>query len=94
MVLSYIAFDGIIDYKTLPFKWAWQTEYRSLKRSRRGLPISPDLSVAPLDQSLIFTARSSYASAVLGIINMFVCPTVRPSHACFVTKRKNTLPIF
>jgi len=36
----------------------------------------------------IFTARSSYASAVLGIVSLSVCLSVRPSvcHACFVTK--------
>ena len=32
-----------------------------------------------------FTARNSYASAVLGIVILSVCP----SHVCFVTKRKN-----
>jgi len=45
----------------------------------------------------IFTARSSYASAVLGIIilsvRLSVCLSVCLSHACFVTKRKNILPI-
>ena len=52
--------------------------------------------------SVMITARSSYASAVLGIVILSVrpslCPSVRPSirpsHACFVTKRKNILPIF
>jgi len=41
----------------------------------------------------IFTARSSYASAVLGIVILSVRLSVRltvcPAHACFVTKRKN-----
>jgi len=45
----------------------------------------------------VFTARSIYASAVLEIVilsirlsvYLSVCPSVRPSHACFVTKRKN-----
>jgi len=32
----------------------------------------------------IFTARSSYAMAVLGIVILSVCP----SNTCFVTKRK------
>jgi len=44
--------------------------------------------------SIVFTARSSYASAVLVIVILFVCPSVRPSHACFVMKPKNLLPIF
>ena len=38
----------------------------------------------------IFTARRSYASAVFGIVILFV----RLSHACFVTKRWNILSIF
>jgi len=45
-----------------------------------------------------FTARSSYASAVLKIVILSVRPSVRPSvclsHSCFVTKQKNILPIF
>ena len=38
--------------------------------------------------SLIFSARRSYACAVLGIVILSVRPSVCPSHACFVTKRK------
>jgi len=33
--------------------------------------------------------RLIYASAVLGIVILSVRPSVCPSHACFVTKRKN-----
>jgi len=33
-------------------------------------------------------------SAVLEIVILSVRPSVRPSHAYFVTKRKNILPIF
>jgi len=52
-----------------------------------------------LNYLIIFiTARSSYASAVLGIVMLSVCPPVRLSvclsHGCFVTKWKNILPIF
>jgi len=36
----------------------------------------------------VFTARLSYASAVLGIVILSACLSVCPSHACFVTKRK------
>jgi len=47
---------------------------------------------------MIFTARSSYASSVLGIVILSACPSVRLSvclsHACFVTKRKHTAEIF
>ena len=47
---------------------------------------------------VIFTARRSYASAVLVIVilfvRMFVRLSVRPSRAWFVTKRNNILPIF
>ena len=50
----------------------------------------------------IFTARRSYASAVLGVVILSVCPSVRLSvcpsvclsHACFVTKPNNALRIF
>jgi len=41
-----------------------------------------------------FTTQSSYASALLGIIILIVCLSTRLSHAWFVTKRKNILPIF
>jgi len=41
----------------------------------------------------VFTARHGYASAVLGIVILCVRPSVRPSirlsHACFVTNPKN-----
>ena len=32
--------------------------------------------------------RASYASAVLGVVILSVRPSVRPSHACFVTNPK------
>jgi len=46
----------------------------------------------------IFTARRSYASAVLGVVilsvHLSVCPSVRLSHAYFVTYPKNLPAIF
>ena len=39
---------------------------------------------------IIFTARCSYASAVLGVVRPSVCL----SHACFVTNPKNLPAIF
>jgi len=39
---------------------------------------------------MVFTARRSYASAVLGVVIL----SVRLSHACFVTKPKNLPAIF
>jgi len=42
----------------------------------------------------VFTARRSYASTVLGVVILSVCPTVRLSHACFVTNPKNLPAIF
>ena len=46
----------------------------------------------------IFTARPSYAIAVLGVVILSVCPSdrlsVRLSHACFVTNPKNLPVIF
>jgi len=42
----------------------------------------------------VFTARRSYASAVLGVVILSVCPSVCPSHARFVTNPKNLPAIF
>ena len=42
----------------------------------------------------IFTARRSYTSAVLGVVILSVRPSVRLSHACFVTNPKNLPAIF
>ena len=41
-------------------------------------------------EQMVFTARCSYATAVLGFIILFV----HPSHACFVTNPKNLSSIF
>jgi len=38
--------------------------------------------------------QRSYASAVLGVVILSVRPSVRPSHACFVTNPKNLPAIF
>ena len=47
---------------------------------------------------IIITAWRSYASAVLGVVILSVCPSVclsvRLSHACFVTNPKNLPAIF
>jgi len=40
------------------------------------------------------TYRWTYKSSIPISIAHSVCPSVPPSHACFVTKRKNILPIF
>jgi len=51
-------------------------------------------------EEMVFTARRSYASAVLGVVILSVCPSVRlsvrlsQSHACFVTNPKNLPAIF
>ena len=42
----------------------------------------------------VFTARRSYASAVLGVVILSVRPSVCLSHACFVTSPKNLPAIF
>jgi len=42
----------------------------------------------------VFTARRSYTSAVLGVVILSVCLSVRLSHACFVTNPKNLPAIF
>jgi len=43
---------------------------------------------------MIITARRSYASVVLGVVILSVCPSVCLSHACFVTNSKNLPAIF
>jgi len=50
----------------------------------------------PLDSPLqmLFTARRSYASAVLGVVILSVRPSVCLSHVCFVTNPKNLPAIF
>jgi len=45
-------------------------------------------------EEMVFTARRSYASAVLGVVILSVCPSVRLLHACFVTNLKNLSAIF
>ena len=45
-------------------------------------------------EEMVFTARRSYASAVFGIVSLSVRPSVRLSHACFVTNPKNLPAIF
>ena len=42
----------------------------------------------------VFTARRSYASAVLGVVILSVCLSVCLSQACSVTNPKNLLAIF
>jgi len=41
-----------------------------------------------------FTARRSYTSAVLAVVILSVCSSIRLSHAFFVTKPNNALRIF
>ena len=43
---------------------------------------------------MVFTARRSYASAVLGVVILSVCLSVRLSHAYFVANPKNLPAIF
>jgi len=44
-------------------------------------------------EEMVFAARRSYASAVLRVVILSVCSSVRPS-ACFVTNPKNLPVIF
>jgi len=55
-----------------------------------------DLYSAPIGrvEEMVFTARRSYANAVLRVVILSVCPSVRLSHACFVTSPKNLPAIF
>ena len=45
-------------------------------------------------QHTVFTARRSYASAVLGVVILCVRPSVCLLHTCFVTNPKNLPAIF
>ena len=45
-------------------------------------------------EEMVFAARRSYASAVLGVVVLSVCPSVRLLHASFVTNPKNLPAIF
>jgi len=68
-----------------PRRWLHQPRRNvKISRPRRDVSSSRDVKVQ------VFTARSIYGSAVLGTVILSVCPL----HACFVTKRKNILPIF
>jgi len=48
----------------------------------------------PSIEDMVFTARRSYASAVLEVVILSVCVSARPSHACFVANPKNLPTIF
>jgi len=43
---------------------------------------------------IVITVQHVYASAVLGVVVLSVCLSVRMSHACFVTIPKNLPAIF
>jgi len=70
--------------------------------SNSGLLFSYDGQPASIAAYLVFTARRSYASAVLGVVilsvrlsvRLSVCPSVRLSNACFVTNPKNLPAMF
>ena len=47
-----------------------------------------------LELATDFYRASSCASALLAVVILSVRPSVRLSHACFVTKSNNTLRIF
>jgi len=51
-----------------------------------------------VEEMAFAAARRSYASAVLGVVILSVCPSVRPSvrlsHACFVANPKTLPAIF
>ena len=55
-------------------------------------PVIKSLDILECAGVAIFTARRSYASAVLGVVILSL--SVRPSHACFVTNPKNLPAIF
>ena len=52
-----------------------------------GISSGPNARYRVWESLYLFTARR-YASAVLGVVILSVCPSVRLSHACFVTNPK------
>jgi len=83
--------DVVLDGTELsPRKRAQQLPHFSAHFAMARSPIS-----AAAEHLFVFiTARRSYASAVLGVVILSVCPSVRLSHACFVTNSKNRPAIF
>jgi len=99
--LSYSAIDNVLtnllpaDLQDFVRAQRLETDYDGKQAvgvlSRSNSPLS--LSLGYL-LPILFTARSSYASAVSGNVLMSVRLSILPSHACFVTKRKNIRPMF
>ena len=81
IVLLYVLEQNVTD--TATNQW----------HKRLHISVSQQLGGVHAPQANIFTARRSYASAVLGVV-ILVCPSVRLSHACFVTNPKNLPEIF
>jgi len=93
-----MAADGRDDFKKSPA--GWLPVHRDQLRAQRSVTSMGELFLFYICghnfglTPFIFTARSSYASAVFGIVILSVCLPVRPSSVCFATKWKNILPIF
>jgi len=76
-----------------PTVWPQYTNVRDRQTDRTDRQRSDSIG------RTVFTLRRSYASAVLGVLNLSVClssvrPCVRLSHACFVINPKNLPAIF
>ena len=65
-----------------------------LRTSIATIRVTCSARFSPSPTAAVFTARRSYASAVLGVVILSVRPSVRLSHACFVTNPKNLPAIF
>ena len=78
---------SIIDICCLAMSEATQHSAHLLPFSMLHTDCQPEQEPGLLDIQQFFIARRSYDSAVLGVLILSVCLSVRLSHACFVTKQ-------
>ena len=76
--------------------WKSISIWRSNRQDYRDTFFQIKIANIPVSEAAcsIVTARRSYASAVLGVVILSVCLSVRLSHACFVTNPKDLPAIF
>jgi len=70
------------------------TSRAGFRKARGPILGSPTNKGLPPMNHFRFTARSSYVRDVLVIVILSVSPSVCSTHECFVTNRKNIVPIF
>jgi len=82
-------------YQVVPMCLRWRVHWRHLANTIEPSVCCGDTAWCQITlTTCFFTARCSSASAVLGVVILSVRPSVRLSHACFVTNPKNLPAIF